>query len=71
MKKIVKIVLSGHVLKKVSTSTFWCMVTTLGPRLFIHLVKGPNALKMHCQEIKTWKCDHGKMPFEMGQLHGP
>ena len=33
MKKILKISLFGHVLKKVSTSTFWCMVTTLGPCL--------------------------------------
>jgi hypothetical protein len=30
-KKVPKTALFGHILKKINTSTFWCMVNSLGP----------------------------------------
>ena len=37
------------------------------------LVKNADqpALKIHFLKTRPWKCDHGKRPYDMGQLHGP
>ena len=39
--------------------------------LLIHLVRSPRALQKTYKEIIPWKCDHGKMSLDTGQLHGP
>ena len=33
--------------------------------------QGPKGLTMQFLEVRPWKCDHGKMPSDMGQFHGP
>ena len=37
----------------------------------LHLLKGPKVCESAFVEIGPRKCDHGKTPSKMGQLHGP
>ena len=65
----------GHILKKISTFTFWCMVIPLGPHS-IYTMRSPNLCKLiftkkSDHERWTMKSDHGKRPSSLVQPHGP
>ena len=55
---------------------FWVHGHFSWSTISVHLVRRPKTLRMHLfrnwtMEVCTTTCDHGKMPSDMGQLHGP
>ena len=70
MEKNPKTAPFGHIFKKKHIHSlvhghFSCFTFWFAPS------EGPKALKIHLLEIGPWNCDHGKRPFDMGQLCGP
>ena len=75
MKKVANITLFGHIFKKNQHIHFSVHGHFSWSTFGLHLVKGPKALRMHLKKLNhgsvTMKCDHGKIPSNMGQLHDP